>query len=96
MLVRPTFCDGDSISVREAISLGVPVVGSNVGTRPADTLLFEVGDIDGLVRQVENVLEWEENSPPPMRRGGTNGRDGFDQDNDFLERTAPPLRGTRP
>jgi glycosyltransferase involved in cell wall biosynthesis len=56
VFVRPTFCDGDSISVREAISLGVLVVGSNVGTRPEDTLLFEVGDIDGLVRQLENAL----------------------------------------
>jgi glycosyltransferase involved in cell wall biosynthesis len=54
--VRPTFRDGDSISVREAIALGVPVVASNVGTRPAGTLLFEAGNIEGLVRQVEAVL----------------------------------------
>jgi glycogen synthase len=54
--VRPTFRDGDSISVREAISLGVPVVASNVGTRPAGTLLFEAGNVDGLIGQVERAL----------------------------------------
>jgi glycosyltransferase involved in cell wall biosynthesis len=54
--VRPTFRDGDSISVREAMSLGVPVVASNVGTRPEGTLLFEAGNLQGLIDQVERVL----------------------------------------
>jgi glycogen synthase len=56
VFVRPTFRDGDSISVREAISAGIPVVASNVGTRPAETLLFDAGDVQGLVRQVHQVL----------------------------------------
>jgi glycosyltransferase involved in cell wall biosynthesis len=56
VFVRPTFRDGDSISVREATSLGVPVVASNVGTRPQGTFLFEAGDVDGLVRQLEQVF----------------------------------------
>ena len=56
VFVRPTFRDGDSISVREAISLGVPVVASSVGTRPEDTLLFEVGDLDGLVAQIQRAV----------------------------------------
>ena len=54
--VRPTFRDGDSISVREAMSLGVPVVASNVGTRPEGTLLFEVGDLEALISQIERAL----------------------------------------
>jgi glycogen(starch) synthase len=54
--VRPTFRDGDSISVREAMSMGVPVVASNVGTRPEGTLLFEAGNIDALIGQVEQAL----------------------------------------
>jgi glycosyltransferase involved in cell wall biosynthesis len=54
--VRPTFRDGDSISVREAMSMGVPVVASNVGTRPDGTLLFEAGDIEALIGQVEDAL----------------------------------------
>jgi len=54
--VRPTFRDGDSISVREAISMHVPVVASNVGTRPDGALLFEAGDVDGFVKTVRTVL----------------------------------------
>jgi glycogen(starch) synthase len=54
--VRPTLRDGDSISVREAISLGVPVVASNIGTRPEGVRLFEVGDVDGLTRQLNDAF----------------------------------------
>jgi glycogen synthase len=57
IFVRPTFMDGDSISVREAMSLGVPVVASNVGTRPSGVWLFEAGDVNGLINQVEQVLD---------------------------------------
>jgi glycosyltransferase involved in cell wall biosynthesis len=56
VFVRPTYRDGDSISVREAISLGLPVVASNVGTRPDGTRLFEAGDVNGLVAQLGDVL----------------------------------------
>ena len=56
VFVRPTFQDGDSISVREAMSLGVPVVASNVGARPARVLLFEPGNVDGLVEQLERTV----------------------------------------
>jgi glycosyltransferase involved in cell wall biosynthesis len=59
LFVRPTFEDGDSISVREALSLGVPVVASNVGTRPAEVRLFEPGNVDELVWHIENVLKTE-------------------------------------
>ena len=56
VFVRPTFRDGDSISVREAMSMGVPVVASNVGTRPEGALLFEAGDLEALIGQVERAL----------------------------------------
>jgi len=54
--VRPTFRDGDSVSVREAVSLGVPVVASNVGARPDGVLLFEPGDVNGLVARIKEVF----------------------------------------
>jgi glycosyltransferase involved in cell wall biosynthesis len=54
--IRPTFRDGDSISVREALALGVPVIATNVGTRPEGTRMFEPGDVDGLVEQVSRVF----------------------------------------
>lgn len=56
VFVRPTFRDGDSISVREAVSLGIPVVASNVGTRPPEALLFEAGHVGPFVAQVEHAL----------------------------------------
>jgi glycosyltransferase involved in cell wall biosynthesis len=56
VFIRPTFRDGDSISVREAVALGVPVVASNVGARPEGVLLFEAGDVDGLVTRVREIL----------------------------------------
>ncbi len=57
VFVRPTYRDGDSVSVREAVGLGVPVVASNVGTRPDGVFLFNPGDVDGLVQQVQNVVK---------------------------------------
>jgi len=56
VFIRPTFIDGDSISVREAVMLGVPAVASNVGTRPDGVLLFEAGDVDGLVKRVDQAI----------------------------------------
>jgi glycosyltransferase involved in cell wall biosynthesis len=56
VFVRPTFRDGDSISVREALALGLPVVASNVGTRPAGTIVFEPGNLDELVEALIKVF----------------------------------------
>ncbi len=56
VFVRPTRADGDSISVREALALGVPVVASDVAQRPQGTLLFKAGDPDALAdRMVQAV-----------------------------------------
>jgi len=55
--VRPTFTDGDSISVREALALGVPVIASDAAVRPAGTVLFETGNPDDLIKKMECVLE---------------------------------------
>jgi len=57
VFVRPTYRDGDSISVREALALGVPVVASDVGTRPEGARLFEAGDVEGLMQGVEECLK---------------------------------------
>ena len=57
VFVRPTFMDGDAVSVREALALGVPVVASNVGTRPAGTRLFERGNVKELVEQLSKAVK---------------------------------------
>ncbi len=56
LFVRPTLADGDSISVREALALGVPTVASRVGNRPDGTLQFEIGDINDLLAKIEDAL----------------------------------------
>jgi glycogen synthase len=56
VFVRPTLQDGDSISVREALALGVPVVASRVGSRPPGAILFEPGDVDDMVSKLD--LAW--------------------------------------
>ena len=69
VFVRPTFRDGDSISVREAMALGVPVVASDVGTRPEGVRLFQPGDVDAFVKCVEEALAKESQpSPRAVRR----------------------------
>jgi glycosyltransferase involved in cell wall biosynthesis len=54
--LRCTFADGDSISVREALELGVPVVASEVGFRPSGVFLYPAGDIDTFIMQVKSAL----------------------------------------
>jgi glycosyltransferase involved in cell wall biosynthesis len=53
VFVRPTLEDGDSISVREALALGVPVVASRVGSRPPGAILFQPGDFKDMLAQIE-------------------------------------------
>jgi glycosyltransferase involved in cell wall biosynthesis len=53
VFVRATLEDGDSISVREALALGVPVVASRVGSRPPGAILFHPGDVDDMLSKVD-------------------------------------------
>lgn len=66
VFVRPTLVDGDAVSVREALALGVPVVATRVGTRPARVRLCEPGDVDGLAKALHAALtEPREDAPLP-------------------------------
>jgi glycosyltransferase involved in cell wall biosynthesis len=64
VFVRPTLEDGDAISVREALSLGVPVVASRVGTRPAGAMLFHPGDMEEMLAAVELALAAKRGAQP--------------------------------
>jgi len=64
VFLRATLEDGDSISVREALSLGVPVVASRVGTRPAGAILFQPGDVEEMVAKVDLALAEKRGSLP--------------------------------
>jgi glycogen synthase len=60
LFLRPTYFDGDSLSVREALALGIPVVASNTGLRPKGVVLFEPGQIDDLEKQLDYALHHRE------------------------------------
>ena len=55
--IRPTTHDGDAISVREALALGVPCVASDVCGRPHGTYMFRAGNAVDLAERVHHALE---------------------------------------
>jgi len=63
VFMRPTYYDGDSISVREALALGTPVVASDTEFRPTGVTLFKKGNLDDLVEKLGRVLERRSQSP---------------------------------
>ena len=63
VFVRPTLSDGDSIAVREALTLGLPVVASDVGFRPAGVAVFPVGDHEALAARLVEVLQGSRPEP---------------------------------
>jgi glycosyltransferase involved in cell wall biosynthesis len=56
VFVRPTFTDGDSISVREALSLGIPVIASDCVERPDGVVLFKTGNAGDLSGKLQCAL----------------------------------------
>lgn len=54
--VRPTTADGDAISVREALALGVACVASDAAVRPRGTYLFRTGDAPSLEAALSEAL----------------------------------------
>jgi len=66
VFLRPTLEDGDSISVREALSLGIPVVASRTGARPAGTILFDPGDTDAMLSKLALALSLGKNTAAPI------------------------------
>lgn len=57
LFVRPTHTDGDSMSVREALSFGIPVIASDVCERPNGVVLFKNKDPDDLAQKLQYVLD---------------------------------------
>ncbi|HET9450000.1 MAG TPA: glycosyltransferase family 4 protein [Aggregicoccus sp.] len=56
VFLRPTTHDGDAISVREALTLGVPCVASDVCTRPEGTLTYAGAQPEALAACVRQAL----------------------------------------
>lgn len=62
-LIRATTTDGDSISVREALYLGVNVIASDCVTRPSACLLYQTGDNEGLGSLIKSFHRTQLSSP---------------------------------
>jgi hypothetical protein len=56
LFLRPTITDGDSVSIRECLSLGIPVVASDCVSRPEGCFLFRNRDLSSLLDTVCRVL----------------------------------------
>jgi len=56
ILLRTTLFDGDAISIREALFLGTPVLATNTQSRPEGVHLIEMGDKDGLVNMIKQII----------------------------------------
>lgn len=56
VFIRPTMTDMEGISVKEALTVGTPVVASSVCKRPDECLLYEPGNVDQLCSQVLSLI----------------------------------------
>jgi glycogen synthase len=74
LFLRTTLYDGDSISVREALHLGVPVIATNNGMRPAGVQLVPMSDLDALCHAVETRLR----EPAVCKLPATTGTENLD------------------
>lgn len=61
--IRPTSSDGDSVAVREALSLGIHVVASDVCKRPQGTNLYHFNDIFDFTNKVNECLSLKKEAP---------------------------------
>lgn len=66
IFVRPTVTDGDSLSVREALSYGVPTIASDAAERPEGTRIFRSRDLDHFVQCLREAAN--DDTPPQLRR----------------------------
>lgn len=56
LFIRPTNTDGDAISIREALSLGIPVICSDIVSRPEVTIRFKTRNSTDLFKKSQHFL----------------------------------------
>jgi glycosyltransferase involved in cell wall biosynthesis len=75
LFVRPTNTDGDAVSIREALYLGVPAVASDAVERPDGSILFRTRDVDDFEAKVRAALKSAPGRDERVR-GGLTAEDG--------------------
>jgi len=66
--LRPTSTDGDAVAIREALSLGTPVVASDIVSRPQGVNLYHHREQSGFFETVSAVLENRQEIRTSLRR----------------------------
>jgi glycosyltransferase involved in cell wall biosynthesis len=56
VMLRTTLYDGDAVSVREALYLGIPVIGSDNGMRPQGVRLIPSSNLNALSDAIQEIL----------------------------------------
>ncbi len=56
LFIRPTSYDMEGISVKEALYLGTPTIASDVCVRPKEAIVYNVNDIEDLVKKTKKIL----------------------------------------
>jgi len=69
VFLRPTFYEGDSVSLREALALGLPVIASDTGFRPNEVRRFKMGNCKDLCLQLDVVLSQAARGAPVKHDG---------------------------
>lgn len=57
LFIRPSLVDGDAVSVREALCMGVPVIASDATSRPAGVTQFRAGDSKDLEEKIITLVQ---------------------------------------
>ena len=50
VFIRSTAFDGDALSVREAMTLGIPVIATETDFRPEGVIKYGIGDVNGTLQ----------------------------------------------
>lgn len=74
LFLRTTLYDGDSVSVREALQLGTPVIATENGMRPAGVDIIPPSDIAALNQAIERHLTRDN---PRKQEGQARGEDNL-------------------
>jgi glycosyltransferase involved in cell wall biosynthesis len=66
VMLRTTLYDGDAVSVREALYLGVPVIASDNGMRPLGVVLIPRQNLNALCDAIEHVVNGQVKKSAPL------------------------------
>lgn len=67
VFLRSALVDGDSMSVREALSVGIPAVASDAGFRPEGVMLYKRDSAEEMAARLEEAFATPRRDPAEMR-----------------------------